>query len=158
MKTKVVSTSTIIIQRLAMGVVGLAIILVIWIGYLLFQPVEVLHIEEPIPASPTEVQAGGVVNLNFDYCKYKDFGSYIKVDFLGEYVIPTLSTTRKLDVGCHSDTLSISIPAGTPNGNYKLRLEVDYQVNVLRRESYAFESVEIIVSNPDPAPEVEAGE
>lgn len=158
MRTKVISGTTKLVQRMALAIIGVAIFFVLWIGYLLFSPVEILEVEVPIPASPTEVQAGGAVILNFDYCKYRDLESHIKVDFLGDYVIPTLSTTRRFQVGCHSEKLIISIPAGTPNGEYRLRLEVGYQVNLLRREEYAFESVKIEVNNKDPKPTVQIGD
>lgn len=158
MKTKVISGTTKFVQKMALAIVGVAIFFVLWIGYLLFSPVDILEVEVPIPASPTEVEAGGTVSLNFDYCKYRDFESRIKVDFIGDYVIPTLSTTRHFEVGCHSEKLVISIPSGTPNGEYRLRLQVEYQVNLLRREEYAFESVKIAVNNPEEGEQVDIGD
>lgn len=158
MKTKVISTSTKIIQKIALAVVAVAIFFVLWIGYLMFTPVEVLDVKVPIPASPAEVQAGGTVNLNFDYCKYKDIESNISVDFIGPYIIPTLSAIRHFPVGCHAENLALSVPAGTPEGVYKIRLEINYYVNVLRREHYVFNSVEIKVINPDERPTVQVGD
>lgn len=158
MKTKLVSTTSKIAQWLSYGIIGIAIIFVLWIGFLIFKPVDILDVEVPIPATPTEVQAGDTVNLNFDYCKHKAYQSYIKVDFIGEYVIPTLSTTRSFALGCHSENLAISIPAGSPDGVYKIRLEIDYQVNILRQERYVFDSVDIKVVNQAEHDTIEIGE
>lgn len=140
-----------------MTVIGIAIIAVLWIGYLLFSPIDILDVEVPLPVSPTEVHAGDIVNVNFDYCKYEDYDSHIKVDFIGDYVIPSLSTTRSFDLGCHSENLAISIPAGAPEGIYQIRLEIDYYVNVLRREVYVFDSVDIKVINGENKDTVQVG-
>ena len=158
MKNKVVSTGTKIAAKLSMAVIGAAIIAVLFIGYLLFNPVDVLDVEVPIPATPTKVKAGDTVDLNFDYCKHKQYDSQIKIDFLGEYIIPTLSTTRSFAVGCHSENLAINIPAGAPEGIYKIRLQIDYQVNVLRIEHYVFDSVDIQVINNEDSDTIQIGE
>lgn len=158
MRTKVISTSAKIAQTISLAVVAVAIFFVLWIGYLMFNPVDVLDVKVPIPASPTEVQAGGTVNLNFDYCKYRDIESDIKVDFIGPYIIPTLSATRHFPMGCHAENLALSIPSGTPEGVYTIRLEINYNVNRLRREHYVFNSVEIKVINPDEKPTVQVGD
>lgn len=147
MKQKIVSTASKVAYKASMVVIGIAIAFVLWIGYSVFVPTQVLEVEVPIPATPTEVKAGDVVNLSFNYCKTKDLDSYIKIDFLGNYVIPSLSTTRSFPVGCHNEILAISIPAGTPNGVYSVRLEIDYRVNALRTEHYIFDSVDIKVVN-----------
>lgn len=157
MKTNVITTGQKVAQKIAFSIVGLAIIAVLWIGYLLFSPVEILDVEVPLPVSPTEVQAGDIVNVNFDYCKYEDYDSHIKVDFIGDFVIPTLSTTRSFPLGCHSENLSISVPAGAPEGVYNIRLEIDYYVNVLRRETYVFDSVDIKVVNGDDKETIQVG-
>lgn len=158
MKTKIVTTGSKIIQKISMVVIGVAIAAVLYIGYLLFDPVHVLEVEVPIPATPTQVESGDTVNLNFDYCKYEDYQSYIKIDFIGEYIIPSLSTTRNFKVGCHSENLAISIPAGSPDGVYTIRLQIDYFVNPLRREHYTFDSVEIKVVNKYDNETIEIGE
>lgn len=157
MRTQVVTHGQKIATRVAYFIVFLGVTTTLYIGFLLFAPVKVLEVEVPIPASPTEVQSGGTVNLNFKYCKYKQFESNIKVDFIGEYVIPSLATTRNFPIGCHTEKLAISIPTATPDGKYTLRLSIDYRTNALHTEHYSFESVEIIVSNPQDKPEVEAG-
>lgn len=158
MKTKILSTGTKLAYKVAYAIIGIAIIFVLWIGYLIFNPVNILEVEVPIPATPTEVQAGDIINLNFDYCKHEPYNSYIKVDFIGDYVIPTLSTTRSFQLGCHSESLAVSIPAGSPDGIYKIRLEIDYQVNVLRQERYIFDSVDIRVINDRDQEVIEVGE
>lgn len=158
MRTTAISIGTKIVQKIALAVVGIAIIIVLWIGYLMFNPIDVLDVKVPLPAYPAEVQAGGTINLNFDYCKYRDIESHIKVDFLGPYVIPTLSSTRHFPMGCHAENLALSIPAGTPAGTYTIRIEINYYVNALRREHYVFNSVEIKVINPDEKPTVQVGD
>lgn len=147
MRTKVVTTGQKLVTYIAYFVVFLGIATVLYIAWLLLAPVKVLEVEEPIPASPTQVEAGGTVNLNFKYCKYREVESNIKVDFIGNYVIPTLATTRNFELGCHDETLAISIPTSTPDGKYRLRLSIDYQTNPLHTESYSFESVDIEVDN-----------
>ena len=158
MKTKVITTGQKVAQYISMAVIGVAIMAVLWIGYLLFDPVKILDVEVPLPVSPTEVKAGDIVNVNFDYCKYEDYDSHIKVDFIGDYVIPTLSTTRSFELGCHTENLAISIPAGSPEGVYNIRLEIDYYVNVLRRETYVFDSVDVKVINGENKDIVQIGE
>ena len=96
--------------------------------------------------------------MNFDYCKKKDLESHIRIDFIGDYIIPTLSTTRRFPVGCHAENLAISIPSGTPSGIYTIRLAIQYQANLLREEDYVFDSVEIKVINGNPKPTVEVGD
>lgn len=158
MKQKLLSRGSKIAYRISMAVIGVAIIFVLWIGYLLFQPINVLEVEVPIPATPTEVKAGDTVNLNFDYCKHRQYDSHIKIDFLGEYIIPSLSTTRSFAVGCHSENLAISIPAASPEGIYTIRLQIDYQVSLLRKEHYVFDSVEIKVINNEAHDTIQIGE
>lgn len=158
MRKNIISTSTKVVQAVSFASIGVAILAVLWIGYLLFNPVDVLEVEVPIPATPTRVEAGDTVNLNFDYCKHRAYDSHIKVDFIGDYVIPTLSTTRTFALGCHSENLAISIPAGSPDGIYKIRLQIDYQVNPLRTEHYVFDSVDIRVINQGDHDTIEIGE
>lgn len=158
MKQKLLSKGSKLAYRISMAVIGAAIILVLSIGYLLFQPVNVLEVVVPIPATPTEVKAGDTVNLNFDYCKHKEYDSHIKIDFLGDYIIPSLSTTRSFEVGCNSENLAINVPAGAPEGVYTIRLQIDYQVSVLRTEHYVFDSVEIKVINNEAHDTIQIGE
>lgn len=157
MRGKVVTRTQTAVTWVAYCVIAIAIAVVLYIAYLLLAPVDVLTVKEPLPVSPTNVQAGGTVDLKFDYCKRKPFESNIRVDFIGDYVVPPLSTFRNFPTGCHQEHLLISIPTSTPDGQYTLRLEIDYDVNPLKQRKYRFESVQVVVDNQNDKPQVKAG-
>jgi hypothetical protein len=135
------------ITYIAFSVIATAIFLLLYISYLLLAPAKILDVKEPLPVSPTRVEAGAVVNLKLNYCKYKNADSHITIDFIGDAVIPSLSTTRQFPVGCHNRVLPISVPASTPDGQYKIHLTIVYQVNPLHEETYSFDSIVLEVYN-----------
>ena len=144
---KEITRTTKIAQGLSMFIVGIAILLVIYISYLLLYPVNFLTVKQPLPVTPTTVNAGDVVTLKFEYCKTKEFDSHISIDFIGPYVVPTLSTTRDFPNGCHTELLPISVPSPAPTGEYIIHMEVTYQVNPISKRSYKFDSVKIQVND-----------
>jgi hypothetical protein len=128
-------------QVVSFAVIGLATLILIYIGYLLLSPQKVLEVKtQPLPVSPATVRPGEAVNMEIDYCKFQDLDSRIQIDFVGEYVLNTQQTTRDFPTGCHKQRLNVIIPPQAKAGTYNLLFTVRYRVNSLHGEEYVFES------------------
>lgn len=138
--------SSTIFVKVAYGVIGIAIALLLYMSYLIFYPASVLEVKEiPLPAHPTEVKPGEVVTTTFNYCKHRDLASRITLDFEGEFLVPQLSTVQHFPVGCHVRKLPFVVPTSAPAGEYRILMTVTYKTNPLNVKTYEFYSAPITV-------------
>lgn len=135
-----------IVQTIAYIVVSVAIGMLMYVCYLLLVPTKVIETYSPMKVSPAQITAGDAITVSFKYCKYRNLDSKIVIDYIGNAVIPSLSTQRHFPTGCHEKGLIITVPTSAPSGEYTLHGTITYKVNSLREVDYEFETVPIYVT------------
>lgn len=141
-----------IIQKVSLGILATAALMIMYITYLIFVPTDVLKINKQPLSGPTDpVMAGEIIHIEIDYCKYRDLPSNIQIEFIGDVVVPSLSTIKNFPEGCHKRDLAVSLPASLPEGVYEVQFIIDYNINQLQEKEYRFKSGPILVLSPDNA-------
>jgi hypothetical protein len=116
----------------------LALILILWVGYMLLWPVKTLVVKNaPLPiVGATTLHNGDMVTYHYDYCKYYDTPLSIEKDFVDGIIFKTdpiyVSTLQK---GCHQQDVSVKIPDTLPEGEYKIRINLQVRINQLRTDT-----------------------
>jgi hypothetical protein len=126
-------TARIIINSVLVAEVVVVLPLVL---YMMFYPFKTLTVKQPdkILNPGKQVQAGGVLVYQIDYCKYTNKQAEVTRALIGKsvtYALPV--STNNVPQGC---TTAVSrntvLPVGTQPGTYKLELTATYRINFLR--------------------------
>jgi hypothetical protein len=128
---------------------GLALVVVVYMFYTTFAPVEVVVMNEPIKLLTPEVEQGQYVEYTINICK--------KLDIVGEVYTSLISdnshnvqvspvTTSNLPKGCGVYTFQNPLVSeSTPNGKYKVLLTINYKVNPFKTVTQAFTTDSFVV-------------
>lgn len=122
-----------------MTIIAVAIVLAFFMGYLAFKPVNVLRPSlQPYKVLTHYVTPGQLLIYEVDACKYKDIQGSILRRFVDKnnLVYPVASSQGNVPPGCHDTKVSLLVPSELHAGDWYLSLDVSYQVNPLRHESY----------------------
>lgn len=109
-----------------------------YIFYLLFIPVRVLEVKEPMKLidGKTVYKKADVVEFVFDYCQYKDIPARVDISYVGNTVVQAVGSYRRFDEGCHVQKLRIAVPLSSTPGEYVINMRVSYRPNPLKSMEY----------------------
>ena len=128
------------------GVVFIAI-LIAYLFYALFWPVEVIEPQvQPYKVLTPVVRQGGELKYQVDICKYHDLPATIIRSFVIEgvsYYLPEGSSNVK--VGCNKTDVLLDVPTVIPLGRGYLDIVTHYQINSYRTKSYHLKTDEFEV-------------
>lgn len=120
----------------------------IWIGYLLFWPIEVtkpnIQPYKILNANHT-VKRGEDLLYLVDACKDRDITGFIDRKFVDGIIISTPITLGTVKAGCSQTPISIQVPDKLATGTWHLELYLYYQVNPFRMEKYHFKTEDFTV-------------
>lgn len=135
-----------IIHTISLIIILLASTVVMYIGYLLFYPVHIIDLRQPLMTDKSEYAPGDTVKVTLDYCKYRRAEADVTVSFLGEVVSPLYVSPNELRVGCFVDIFPVQIPVASSSGMRKIEVTFNYRVNKIRKETYKYTTKEFMVS------------
>lgn len=106
---------------------------------LLYWPVEIIrsNVKEYKVLTPV-VTVGGNLIYQIDSCKLMDVQGTVYRSFVDDVRYPTISSTGIVRPGCRKTNVEITVPNFVEPGKYHLELDVVYQVNFLRTQTYHF--------------------
>jgi hypothetical protein len=128
-----------IFYYLSLVVILSTLALMLVVGWLAFHPVKVLQPNiQPYKVITPVVQRLGVIIYQVDACKFREAPTVISRRFVDtnntHYPLPDLPNNIK--TGCAKTNVPVTVPPTLPPGTYYLTLDVSYQVNIFRTESY----------------------
>lgn len=129
----------------------LALILSFYYFYLVLAPIKILEIRKtPSIVQPLDIIAGDTIEIEIDYCKYKEIYADLSILFLGPVVVESLQTQTTLPTGCHANgRIPIVTPTTLPTGQWSITMRFVYQVNGVRREVIDVETEKFnVTENP----------
>lgn len=135
----------------AVAVVGVMMLLTaLYIGYLLFFPFKTLTVNsQPYKITTPQVHPGENVSYVADICRHTEVEAVTKRSLISPANTVYLpDRPSKLGTGCAEVTVKALIPIETPEGRYKLHLDISYQVNPLRNITKTVETEEFDVIFP----------
>lgn len=117
--------------------------------YWSFQPDKVLQVNNspfPVRTIREHPTADGVVILKVDLCKHSGTVGQVRTSFVSESREIFLPLGKEqLPKGCLKQEVPVLIPTDTPEGKYKIKFSVTYQINPIKRSVEVFETREFVV-------------
>ncbi len=122
-----------------------AILMISYLSYLVAWPVEVVSVKIPIKVKTPEVERGGLLVYEYEYCKYMDAEIDITHQLVCDSVMRLDNQTIAVEIpqvglrvnpGCGRLTKSIPIPMYAPVGECYVEEQIYYQINPLRNIHY----------------------
>lgn len=136
---------------ISMTIIGIAGIFLLIAGVLAFVPVDVVKPNvQPYKVLTPIIKAGQPVVYQADVCKYKEASSIVVRSFVDEnhVVYPIPQQASNVPSGCQKNNVTVaSLPSFHP-GNWYITLDIQYQVNILRTESYHFKTATFTIIKP----------
>lgn len=125
----------------SMTIIGVALVFLLIGGFLAFTPVDVATANvQPYKVTTPTVKAGENMVYVADVCKHKELLSQVTRTFVDEdgvhYPIPQQLST--IPVGCAKNPVVVPTLPSYHSGKWYLTLDVTYQVNILRSQTYHF--------------------
>jgi hypothetical protein len=118
-----------------------------YIGFYMLYPFKVLDMPTtPVPVMTKEVEAGGQLEYELDYCRYTYKHSHVTKQFIDGVIYTTPSVETINPVGCHKIIVAMKVPDTLDTGVYSLRVLINTEVNKLRtiQNEYSTEQFRII--------------
>lgn len=103
------------------------------VGYWLIRPYDVLQIKGVRVLTPT-VEAGDLFEYAMDYCKDAQYGplyARLQHSFTDGLIYNMPVEYGPLPPGCHTTIVTLVVPV-LPEGNYRLQIRREYNVNRIR--------------------------
>ena len=139
---------------IALIVMSAASLIILYVFFVVLTSSKIIEISGPIEVEPNSGPAGGIITLNYDYCKSFDASShveYVYVSIDGQPVLASFSTFRNLPLGCHSTSEKLVTPGMAFPGKYKIKVVNTYRTNAGPKEiiweTEPFDLTERIVNN-----------
>ena len=95
-------------------------------------PYKTIEMEQPYHILTKTVEQGGLLKYEINYCKYTDVNPRVNRQFIDGIIYATPEATAVIKKGCGTIINTIGIPHNLPNGNYKLKSIVSYEMNPIR--------------------------
>ena len=118
-------------EYISLGSILIAWLILIHLVYLMIYPYEPLIINN-VKIFKDHYRVGDSILYEVDYCKNIDGGAMVTKNFEDGIIFMTKSYYTNIDVGCNTKNISVLIPNTLPEGNYKLSISAEYNVNLLR--------------------------
>lgn len=105
--------------------------MVLTVTYWSAYPYKPLEIKE-VRVLDEEVNAGGFINYEIEYCKNIDLTATVSRAFINGVIFTTPTIITNNPLGCHKNVHQASVPSELPSGTYSLRSIWSYHVNPIR--------------------------
>lgn len=130
----------------AFCVIGFTFLLMIYFAFLICWPPQIITPRvQPYVVTTKVVHVGEIVYYDANLCKYTDTPGVMNRSIVGNVVYPLSDSTSHVEPGCSENTFGIKLPAQMLPGTYYLQLDIEYQVNFLRRATYHLKTQEFMV-------------
>ena len=142
----------------ALSIIAVFAIAVGWVFWSIWWPFHVWDIKPHsfrVLNDAAMVQRGDKLHLSINYCEYMDVKTQIDVAVLSGRPWTLEPIEFHAQRGCHSDVISIEIPATLPletttaytdlNGVATLRIEFSHKINALRTVEEKFVSEKFVI-------------
>jgi len=100
-------------------------------GYWLIFPYKPIEVKSMV-VSTTQVESGGVLIYDVDYCKPAPIKASITRSFVNGIIFTTNTVFGDAPTGCHKNSVYIQVPQELTSGEYSLRVTWSYKVNPIR--------------------------
>jgi hypothetical protein len=97
----------------------------------------------------SQVQAGGFLEYQIDYCKYMDLTAEANRAFINGVIFTVPAVITNNPTGCHVNTHQISVPSELPSGTYSLKTVWTYQVNPIRKVTVTYTTAPFKINGSD---------
>ena len=124
-----------------MTIIGTATVFLIIAGILAFMPVTVVKANvQPYKVSTPIVKSGDNLIYIADVCKYREALSVVTRSFIDEHgtVYPLPEQKSNIRTGCFKTPVTVAVLPGLHTGKWYLTLDVEYTINILRKETYHY--------------------
>ncbi len=108
-----------------------------------FEPVRLLT--DPIPVVEHKIKAGETVSLLIHFDKKLDIVPQIKYYLVDGFVLELSQSSVSRGVGENTVVREILIPESSTKGMRKIRIQLEYKINILRTVYYSWDSDEFEV-------------
>ena len=133
------------VNKLMMTVLVGMLITVIYIGYLVIFPIDILDTGN-VRIEPKTVKPGETVYYIVDYCKKKDAIADINIYLFNEKIVALPSVRSSRSPGCRTNVARpVVIPLGTTPGVHRLEIDIQYRFNPLHQATYHLVTPNFIV-------------
>lgn len=124
-----------LITSISLVIIGMALSFLALLTYWNFQPQDVFTVKDHrIHPLVTEVKAGGVVPIQFSFCKLIDIDGEITRSFVSrDTEIQTPTTVDRLGKTCLNDLIvNVPVPSQASTGEYRIKYLAKYKVNPIK--------------------------
>ena len=132
-----------ILSFITLALTSMFLILIFYWRFLPYKTIKFNNI--PFPISTFEVERGGILQYQVDYCKYTDLGAEVSKTFINDIIYTTPAIITNRPIGCHVSTITTIIPKELPPSMYKLQIIYRYKVNPMRYIEVITETQKFIV-------------
>lgn len=135
---------------ISMTILGVAALFLFIAGYLAFMPVNVVKANvQPYKVLTQSVKAGDNVIYVADVCKYKEVSSIAARSFVDENSVryPIPKQQSNIAAGCGQNDVVIPTLPSYHAGKWYITLDIEYQVNFLRHQTYHFKTEVFTITN-----------
>lgn len=123
----------------AMIVLVFATLFTMYLGYLLFYPVEVIKPNvQPYKVLTPVVYQGGILKYEINACKFVEVTALASRRLVDGVVINLPMTTNNVKKGCFKSPTQVVVPMEVPPGEWRLQLDIEYKINSFRSITYHF--------------------
>jgi hypothetical protein len=126
-----------IIYKISLVILSVTFLFLIYLGCLYLVPVKVSEVISTEILTPV-VEAGGTLQYEIDYCKYKSIEGVNYRSIVDGYVVNFAAQTSSSPKGCASKVVEMTVPAFLNTGHYRIYVDTVYQVNPLRKETVSY--------------------
>ena len=124
----------------------MAFILLCLCLYWLIRPYNMIEVAVPIKLTKKDLKVGEIIDAEMTYCKHAE-GKAIVHRYLVDGVIYFLPVrTTNAPKGCNISRETIKVPS-VPNGEYTLKIVIEYDPNPIRTIKHEFETEKFYISN-----------
>ena len=124
------------INKIFMGFIIMMFIAMIYVGYLVILPIDVLTANNVRISSKT-VRAGDSISYIVDYCKKTSHPATVEIYLHNEKIVALPIVNSSRPEGCRKNAArSVLIPKDTEPGTHHLEVDITYRFNPLNSKTY----------------------
>jgi hypothetical protein len=116
--------------------------------YWLIFPTRVIEFQDevmPVLNENKEVKRGELLQYQIRVCKYVAEEAETVTSFVDGLIFVSDKFTTNKATGCTDKVQSVIVPEVLPTGEYRYRISLTYELNPIRRESFAIETEPFLV-------------
>lgn len=130
-----------ILYLLSVRTLILAFFLMLFLIFQLTYPFEVVKLNKaPFEIEKEVYTAGDTVSYTLDFTKKLNYKPKISYFLVNGFVYPLSKAGLSRPVGKQVRTLNLTIPKETPPGIYHIQIDLEYEINPLRKILYSWSS------------------